>query len=80
MVGILSALVLFVDGYNAQVMGYITPQLAKNWDIPKTETGLIFSSGLTGVLLGQLFIAPLSGRFGMKFMIEVYVATPEAKA
>jgi len=69
LVGLLGASVLFMDGYDAQVMGYITPQLAKNWDIPKTEIGLIFSSGLTGVLLGQLFIAPLSGRFGTKFMI-----------
>lgn len=72
---VLGALVLFVDGFDTQVIGYITPQLAKNWDIPRAMLGPIFSSGLVGLLVGYLLLAPLSGRFGHKRLVIAAVAS-----
>ena len=68
-VAILGALVLFWDGFNTQVIGYITPELARHWQIPHDMLGPIFSAGLAGVLVGQLGVAPLSARFGSKWVI-----------
>ena len=68
-VAILGALVLFFDGFNTQVIGYITPQIVKNWNISASMLGPIFSSGLMGLLIGQLAIAPLSNRFGHRLLI-----------
>ena len=68
-VAILGALVLFMDGFDTQVIGYITPQLVKSWHIPTSALGPIFSSGLAGVLVGQLGIAPLASRYGSKWLI-----------
>jgi AAHS family 4-hydroxybenzoate transporter-like MFS transporter len=31
---LLGTMVIFVDGFNIQVIGYIVPQLAKAWHIP----------------------------------------------
>jgi MFS transporter, AAHS family, 4-hydroxybenzoate transporter len=60
----LTTCVIFADGFNAQVMAYITPQLAAAWDIPRSMLGPIFSSGLAGVLVGYLFLSPSSEAIG----------------
>jgi len=66
---LLGTMVIFVDGFNIQVMGYIAPQLAKAWHLPNELLGPIFSSGLFGVFGGYLFLAPISGRVGHRLMI-----------
>ena len=65
-VGVLGALILFVDGFNTQVIGYIAPQIAKNWNIPRDVLGWILAADKVGLLIGYLFVAPLSGYFGHK--------------
>lgn len=69
LVAIFGALVLFVDGFDTQVIGYITPQIAREWHIPRDLLGPIFSSGLTGLLVGYLLVAPLSARIGHKLVM-----------
>jgi MFS transporter, AAHS family, 4-hydroxybenzoate transporter len=73
-VAILGAFVLFMDGFNAQVIGYITPQIVKDWHIPSSALGPIFSSSLAGVLIGQLAVSPLSSRYGHKSLIVLCTA------
>jgi MFS transporter, AAHS family, 4-hydroxybenzoate transporter len=65
-VGVLGALILFVDGFNTQVIGYIAPQIAKNWHISRDVLGWILAADKVGLLIGYLFVAPLSGHFGHK--------------
>jgi AAHS family 4-hydroxybenzoate transporter-like MFS transporter len=69
LVAFLGTLVIFADGFNIQVMGYIAPQLAKAWHIPHELLGPIFSSGLFGVFAGYLFLAPISARVGHRRMM-----------
>ena len=69
LVALLGTLIIFADGFNIQVMGYIAPQLAKAWHIPHELLGPIFSSGLFGVFAGYLFLAPLSARVGHRRMM-----------
>jgi AAHS family 4-hydroxybenzoate transporter-like MFS transporter len=66
LVGVLGALILFVDGFNTQIIGYIAPQIAKNWNIPRDVLGWILAADKIGLLIGYLFVAPLSGYFGHK--------------
>src|SRR5882757_8799302 len=65
-VGVLGAAILFVDGFNTQVIGYIAPQIAKNWNISRDVLGWILAADKVGLLIGYLFVAPLSGYFGHK--------------
>jgi len=60
------AMVLFVDGLNTQILGFILPQIAQAWKIPHSMLGIIFSSSLIGLFAGYLFVAPLSARLGHK--------------
>lgn len=66
MVGVLGALILFVDGFNTQVIGYIAPQIARNWNISRDVLGWVLAADKVGLLIGYLFVAPLSGYFGHK--------------
>jgi AAHS family 4-hydroxybenzoate transporter-like MFS transporter len=70
-VGLLAmcALVLFFDGFDAQAIGYVAPNLIREWKLPPGELGPVFSSGLVGLMLGALFIAPLADRFGRRPVI-----------
>jgi AAHS family 4-hydroxybenzoate transporter-like MFS transporter len=65
-VGVLGVLILFVDGFNTQVIGYIAPQIAKNWNISRDVLGWILAADKIGLLIGYLFVAPLSGYYGHK--------------
>ena len=66
MVGVLGALILLVDGFNTQVINYVAPQIAKDWSIPRDVLGWILAADKVGLLIGYLFVAPLSGYFGHK--------------
>ena len=72
-VGFLCALVLFVDGFNTLVIGYIGPQIAKEWSISSQLYGWVVAADKIGLLIGYLFVAPLSGRFGHKKVIVACV-------
>ena len=69
LVALLGTSVIFIDGFNIQVMGYITPQLAKVWNIPHELLGSIFSSGLFGVFTGYLVLSPFANRVGHRRML-----------
>lgn len=66
MVGVLGALILVVDGFNTQVIGYIAPQIGKAMHLGRDELGWALSADKFGLFIGYLFVAPLSGRFGHK--------------
>jgi MFS transporter, AAHS family, 4-hydroxybenzoate transporter len=66
MVGVLGALILLVDGFNTQVIGYIAPQIAENMHLSRDVLAWVLSADKVGLLIGYLFVAPLSGYFGHK--------------
>ena len=63
---VLLALLLVTDGYDAQVLGYVVPALAKDWGLEKAAFGPVFSANLLGLTLGSLLVTPLADRFGVR--------------
>lgn len=60
------ALVVFVDGFDAQAMGYVAPALSAGMKIPRAVLGPVISSGLVGMMIGALVSGPLADRFGRR--------------
>ena len=58
-----------VEGYDLQVVGYVAPAISREWNLAAGAFGPTFSIGLVGLMLGCLFIAPLSDRLGRKTII-----------
>jgi AAHS family 4-hydroxybenzoate transporter-like MFS transporter len=58
--------VLFLDGFDAQSMGFVAPALIRDLHIARAALGPVFSSGLLGIMIGALFFGPMADRFGRK--------------
>ena len=60
------ALIVFVDGFDAQAMGFVAPALSAALEIPRAVLGSVISSGLVGMMVGALVSGPLADRIGRK--------------
>ncbi len=65
----LCALVVLLDGLDTQVIGYLGPALARDWNLSRAALGPVFSASLAGLMIGLLVIAPLADKFGRKWAI-----------
>ncbi len=72
---ILCGLVMFLDGFDTQAISYMAPLIAKEWGLPREVLGPIFSSALTGLMVGYLVLSPLSDRFGHRRLIMISTVT-----
>ena len=64
--GVLCALAVLMDGFDAQAMGFVAPSLLQQWHITRVALSPILSSGLVGMLAGALLFGPLGDRLGRK--------------
>jgi AAHS family 4-hydroxybenzoate transporter-like MFS transporter len=62
----LCALIVFVDGFDAQAMGFVAPALTAALGIPRSVLGPVISSGLVGMMFGALVSGPVADRIGRK--------------
>jgi AAHS family 4-hydroxybenzoate transporter-like MFS transporter len=68
---LLCGMVMFLDGFDTQSISYMAPLIAKEWGLSRELLGPIFSSALTGLMVGYLLLSPLSDRFGHRRMMLV---------
>jgi MFS transporter, AAHS family, 4-hydroxybenzoate transporter len=66
LVAALCAMVVFIDGFDAQVMGPVGPSLTAQLHIARAAFGSVVSSGTLGMMVGALIFGPLADRFGRK--------------
>lgn len=55
-----------IDGFDAQMIGYVAPAVIRQFRIPPHEFTSVFAIGLVGLLIGCLVIAPLADYIGRK--------------
>jgi benzoate transport len=55
-----------IDGFDVLAISFAAPVLAREWQLPPAELGILFSSGLAGMTCGSLLLAPLADRVGRR--------------
>ncbi len=58
-----------VDGFDVIAIAFAAPEIAREWSLPPTELGILFSAGLVGMVLGALFFGPVADRLGRRSVI-----------
>lgn len=60
-----------LDGFDAQIVAFLAPTLARSWHVPPSDFGIVFSIGLLGLTIGGVTIAPLADRFGRRLLLTI---------
>ncbi|MFL5309808.1 MAG: aromatic acid/H+ symport family MFS transporter [Myxococcales bacterium] len=62
----LCALIVLIDGFDTQAIGYVAPAIVRSWQVNRAALTPVFSAGLFGLMLGALAFGPVADRFGRK--------------
>mgnify|MGYP003681970465 CR=1 FL=1 len=60
-----------IDGMDILVVSFTATKLEAEWNLSKSELGLVFSAGLIGMMIGCLFMAPLADKIGRTSMLLI---------
>jgi AAHS family 4-hydroxybenzoate transporter-like MFS transporter len=65
----LCAVVLLLDGFDTQCIGFLAPPIAKELGLALKAFGPVFSAGLVGLMIGALTTGPIADRVGRKIVV-----------
>lgn len=71
---LLCFLMNMLDGMDVMVISYTAPSIAAAWAVSPEALGIVFSTGLLGMALGAMFLAPRADVIGRRAMILICAA------
>jgi AAHS family 4-hydroxybenzoate transporter-like MFS transporter len=72
---LLCGVVLILDGFDAQCIGFLAPPMSESLGIPLPAFGSVFAAGLTGLMIGAMAIGPIADRWGRKWAVVLSTVT-----
>ncbi|HXE27946.1 MAG TPA: MFS transporter [Stellaceae bacterium] len=66
---VVCALMLMVDGFDTQMIGFAGPAITTAFQVDKSALGPLLAAGIAGLMVGALVIGIAADRLGRKFMV-----------
>ena len=66
---VLCGIVLTLDGFDAQTIGFLAPSMSQSLRIPLNTFGPIFSASLVGLMIAAMASGPIADRWGRKWPV-----------
>lgn len=66
---VLCFMIVATDGMDVAIMGFLAPDITREWGISKAAFGMVMSAAPIGLAIGALLVGPLSDRFGRKKLL-----------
>jgi AAHS family 4-hydroxybenzoate transporter-like MFS transporter len=63
---ILAFLIIMVDGFDLQAIGYLAPEIARGWSVPLSAFGPVFAAALAGSIGGALLAGSATRHLGLR--------------
>jgi AAHS family 4-hydroxybenzoate transporter-like MFS transporter len=63
---VLIGCLVFIDGFDVQMIGFVAPALLRTWHLSADALGPIFAAGLVGMLVGSTSLGMLADRIGRR--------------
>lgn len=71
---VLCFLIVATDGMDVAIMGFLAPDIIKEWGISRAAFGIVMSAAPLGLAIGAILVGPLSDRLGRKKLLMAAVA------
>ncbi|HWM66079.1 MAG TPA: MFS transporter [Steroidobacteraceae bacterium] len=65
----LAFLIIMVDGFDLQAIGYVAPEIALTWSVPLSGFGPVFAAALAGSIVGALMAGLITRRIGLRISL-----------
>jgi AAHS family 4-hydroxybenzoate transporter-like MFS transporter len=62
-------LIVATDGMDVAIMGFLAPDIIREWGISRATFGLVMSAAPVGLAVGALLVGPMSDRWGRKKLL-----------
>lgn len=70
---LLCAIVVVLDGFDTQCMGFLVPVIAEDLKIPLPAFGPVLSAALVGLMIAAMASGPIADRWGRRWVVIVSV-------
>jgi MFS family permease len=67
-------LIVATDGIDVAIMGFLAPDITKEWGISRAAFGVVMSAAPIGLAIGAMLVGPMSDRYGRKKLLMTAVA------
>lgn len=67
-------LIVATDGMDVAIMGFLAPDIIREWGISRAAFGVVMSAAPIGLAVGALLVGPMSDKYGRKKLLMASVA------